>query len=51
MADEGGIEVIPWVQAVNAWMDLYGMDEDDQPLRDGIPLGVWRALPDSPGGG
>jgi hypothetical protein len=49
MADEGGFEVLPYVQAYNDYFALYGWDEDDQPRREGIPLGVWRALPDAPG--
>jgi hypothetical protein len=40
-----GFEVLAAVAAYNA---AYAFDDYGQPLREGIPLELWRALPDSP---
>jgi hypothetical protein len=45
----GGFEVLAQVAAYNgqAWDDWY--DEALEYRREGIPVSLWRALPDSPG--
>ncbi|MFI5720205.1 hypothetical protein [Nocardia sp. NPDC051750] len=44
----GGFEVIVEARRRNAADRQRELDEEVE-LREGIPVGLWRALPDSPG--
>ena len=44
----GGFEILRQVAAYNTWGGGFDA-EADGPRREGIPLELWRALPDSPG--